>query len=149
MTNFNTDHYEALDYCIELTRMIKEQEPDEKKMRKLFKEIIKMQGGPDYLLEYANENDQVLGSFCLSVMNFSESNHIPIERGVEICYKVHINMPKGEILFTPTDDEDEIKRRNKVASEVYERVLLGDKSKVRKRGKSGVLGRVQRFFRGN
>ena len=146
MTSFKTDNYEALDYCIELSKMIKQQEPDEPKMRKLFKEITNMQGGPGYLMKYSNKNDQTLGGFCVSVMSFSETNHIPIERGLEICYKVHINMPKGEILFTPTDDEEEIKRRNKVASDVYERVFSLPEPETKRAGKPGLLGRALRFF---
>ena len=146
MTGFKTDNYEALDYCIELSKMIKMQEPDEKKMHKLFREITNMQGGRDYLIDYSNKNDHTLGSFCLSVMNFSVANHIPIELGLEICYRVHINMPKGEILFTPTDDEDEIKRRNKVASEVYERVFSPPEPEAESTRKQGVVGRILRFF---
>ena len=149
MTNSSTNNYDPIDYCIEISKMLEEQDKDEEKLLKLFKKLLEMYGGPEYLFSYANENDHMLGAFCGSIMDVAKVRRIPVEMSIREHYKLHINMPKGDLIFKPTDDEAEMRRREKVAEEVYKRVILGIEPEPERARRPGLSERILRFFRGN
>jgi len=149
MTNSSTNNYDPIDYCIEISKMLEEQDKDEEKLLKLFKKLLEMYGGPEYLFSYANENDHMLGAFCGSIMDVAKVRRIPVEMSIREHYKLHINMPKGDLIFKPTDDEAEMRRREKVAEEVYKRVILGIEPEPERARRPGLGERILRFFRGH
>ena len=127
--------------------MLKTQDKDAPKLVKLFKEIFNTYGGPDYIIKYSNENDRMLGAFCRSVIEISEHQHVSVERSIKLCHTMHVNMPEGDLLFEPTDDEEEIRRKNKVAEEVYKRVILGQQPEPEAPRRRGLLERILSFLR--
>jgi len=146
MTNSSTNNYEPLDYCIEISKMLEDQDKDEEKLIKLFKKLLAMYGGPEYLFNYSEENDHMLGAFCGSIMDVAKVRRIPVEKSIREHYKLHINMPKGDLIFKPTDDEAEMRRREKVAEEVYKRVILGIEPEPERARRPGLGERILRFF---
>jgi len=106
--SFSTKGFDLIDYCIEISKMLKKREDDHTKLSELFHELFSVYGGAEFIANYANKNDSLLASFCLAAVEFSKQNQTPIDRGIDVCYKIHCSIPEKDSMIYPEDDEEEI-----------------------------------------
>ena len=145
--SFSTKGFDPIDYCIEISKMLEKRDGDQVKLSGLFQELLSMYGGPEFIADYANENDNLLASFCWSVTEFSKWNKTPIGHSIDLCYEIHCGIPEKDSLISPEDDEEEIQRKQKVAKKVYERVLRGRGSGDNRPRKRSLFERILGFIR--
>ena len=147
MTSFSTKGFEPIDYCIEISKMLEKREDDHEKLSGLFRELFSIYGGGEFIANYANKNDDLLASFCWSVVEFSKQNRTSIDHGISFCYKVHCGIPKEDSYINPEDNEEEIQRKRKVAENVYQRVIREGSPRTDRPRKRGLFERILGFVR--
>ena len=122
--------------------MLEKREDDQPKLSGLFHELLSIYGGGEFIANYANKNDSLLASFCLAAVEFSKQNQTPIDRGIDVCYKIHCGIPEKDSMIYPEDNEEEIQRKQKVAEDVYQRVIREGSSEDNRPRKRGLFERI-------
>jgi len=147
MTDFKVYKPEPLDYCIEISKMLKTQDKDKGKLIKLFVDVFTLPKGAEFVNEYANNSDQMMGAFCQAAMMLAQERKITVARSIGLCHEIHVNMELKDLRVEDTDSEAEVQRKTDVAQRIFERVVDGREDDFEEKGKRGFWERVAGFLR--
>ena len=100
MTSTTKYDYDAMGYCIELSKMLHAQDKDRTKFNRLLVELYDLCGDDKYFSEWIDE-DPLFIRFAKEFMKMHHLGGVPVQQAINLSYQIHCKLNKE----TLEDDE--------------------------------------------